>query len=190
MKYSIWCVHGRFQLLHNIHIEMMRRAFNACEFVYIGITNFDSTYLENHSSDHRFQPGDNPFTFFERLEMIRESLLGLGIKRERFEIVPFPIDKPELITSFVPENAIFFVTVVEDWSISKIQKLSDCWLKTEILWDIRTGPGEAQEFAKIHGSHIRSLIVDDKEYKHLVPIQVVHCVEKHDYAKRLKMITH
>src|SRR5687767_809718 len=99
-KQVIGTIHGRFQILHNGHLEYALQAMELCDFLIVGITNPDVNLTKSDSTHpNRAKTENNPYTYYERLEMIRESLLGVGIKRGDFEIVPFPINYPELITN-------------------------------------------------------------------------------------------
>ena len=56
----------------------------------------------------------NPLTYFERLEMIRDTLLDFKVPREDFEIVPFPVENPEFLLQYVPEEAVCFMGICDE----------------------------------------------------------------------------
>lgn len=41
-------------------------------------------------------------TFLERFEMIQGALEDFGVQREEYEIIPFPMNRPEYITQYAP----------------------------------------------------------------------------------------
>ena len=97
-KNKIGVIHGRFQGLHKGHMEYLLEGKRRCDFLYIGITNPDPGLTKDNSADlKRSKPEENPFTYYERMNMIRDAMLEAGVSRQEFEIVPFPINFPELI---------------------------------------------------------------------------------------------
>jgi cytidyltransferase-like protein len=101
-------VHGRFQPFHNGHLTYISLVFERAKHVVIGITNPDETHLVAHDADpHRHLPKSNPFSYFERLVMIRASLIDAGYSADSFTIVPFPIDNPAILTAYCPRIPVF-----------------------------------------------------------------------------------
>ncbi|HCR83453.1 MAG TPA: nicotinate-nucleotide adenylyltransferase, partial [Lachnospiraceae bacterium] len=58
---------------------------------------------------------DNPLTYFERLEMIQGALTDFGVKREEYEMIPFPVSQPDLITQYAPRDAVYFMSICSEW---------------------------------------------------------------------------
>lgn len=113
---EIGVIHGRFQVLHLKHIEYMLAAKMHCQKLYIGITHQSDLELGISNSDkHGIRKSDNPLTYLERYEMIHDALLDFGVKREEFEIVPFPITKPEYITQYTPKDAVYYFSICNCW---------------------------------------------------------------------------
>src|SRR5271169_4771736 len=83
-------VHGRFQPLHNDHVEYIMEAKKRCEYLWIGITKYDVDQL-NPLGRHRERPEANPLTFFERIKIIKEALIDFDISPANFGFLPFPI---------------------------------------------------------------------------------------------------
>ena len=159
-------IHGRFQGLHNGHMEYLLTAKKRCDFLVIGITNFLGNAVDSEISridDHRLSEEGNPFSFYERLEMISGALIEAGVPREEFTVVPFPIENPEQIKNFVPGNAVYFMTIYDEWGKEKKKRLEELGLSVEVMWE-RT---EAQK--PISGSLVRERIKSGKEWKNLVP---------------------
>ena len=95
---TIGVVHGRFQPFHLHHLRYALAANEKCDHLVIGITNPDPSLTDDDAADpNRSSKVANPLTSFERLVIVRESLLGAGLEYNRFDFVPFPINKPELI---------------------------------------------------------------------------------------------
>lgn len=160
---SLWgCVHGRFQPFHNGHLEYVLRAGRRCERLIVGITAPDPTAaLKEAENPRRHEPASNPFTYFERLLMIRDSLLAEGLKPRSFAIVPFPIHKPELVGYYVPEGVVHFVRVYSGWEEEKVRRLCDGGALVEVL-----DPGKEK---RVSGVEVRRLIGEGLPWEHLVP---------------------
>lgn len=127
-------IHGRFQIFHNGHLEYALQAKAACDYLIVRITNPDIG-LTKDDDVHlaRSKAENNPFTYYERLLMIREALVGVGIKRTDFEIVPFPINYPDLLANYIPKEGIHFTRVYEEWNRKKIQLLETQGYKVMVL---------------------------------------------------------
>jgi cytidyltransferase-like protein len=156
------CVHGRFQPFHDGHLEYMLRARQRCERVIIGITAADPTAVRKEdASPHRHEPASNPFTYFERLLMIRDGLLAEGLKARDFSFVPFPVHEPGLIGYYVPRGTVHFVRVYSRWEEEKVRRLRDEGFPVEVL-----DPGEEK---KVSGTEVRRLMREGLPWEHLVP---------------------
>ena len=80
-QYSKGIIHGRFQILHNDHMKYLLAGKEMCEHIIIGITNPDPFLTRDHKSNpHRSTNLNNPLTYYERMVMIRESLLERELK--------------------------------------------------------------------------------------------------------------
>ncbi len=156
------CVHGRFQPFHNGHLEYVLRARQRCERLIIGITAADSAAVrKENASSHRHEPASNPFTYFERLQMIQYTLLAEGLNPSAFAVVPFPIQDPGLIGHYVPKGTTQFVRVYSSWEEEKARRLRDEGFPVVVL-----EPGEEK---KVSGSEVRRLMREGLPWEHLVP---------------------
>lgn len=92
-------------------------AKNKCDFLIVGITNPDPSLIKREDTNpERSLDSSNPFTYFERFSMIKEALLEAGLQRNEFDIVPFPINFPDLIKNYVPiDRSVFYITIYDDW---------------------------------------------------------------------------
>lgn len=171
MNYKYGVVHGRFQPFHNDHLKFVLAALEKTEVLYIGITNPDPSSTKFDAADpKRSADSANPFTFYERLEMIRESLLGLGVEVDRFRIVPFPINIPELWEHYAPPEATYFMTIYDAWGEKKFSMLKEKGLPTELLW--------RKDIADkgINATQVRDHIKAGTAWEHLVPAGTFHII--------------
>ena len=195
----IGVIHGRFQGLHNGHMEYLEAALSRCDFLYIGITNFDITEEKevNEVDTSRFLLSHNPFTFYERCEMIKLALLEKGYSLDRFGFIPFPIDSFKKVETeeeiqafrrrmfnFAPSNAIYFVTIYDDWGKDKYNKLIKLVGESQVdlMW---VRPLEQKP---ISGTLIREYIIQDKDWKDLVPHAVYQYIIDNHLDERIKKI--
>src|SRR5580700_4394306 len=102
-------VHGRFQPFHNDHLEYALAAKERCEFLWVGITKYDIAPSEaSPLARARERPDHNPLTYFERITLITRALNEAGVPRECFAFVPFPIETPSRLPSFMPTSVPCF----------------------------------------------------------------------------------
>ena len=57
---------------------------------------------EEAEAAHRHRPEANPYTFFERMLMIRETVLDDGVALERVAVIPFPVNLPDPLVPLRP----------------------------------------------------------------------------------------
>ncbi|MDP8972736.1 MAG: adenylyltransferase/cytidyltransferase family protein [Actinomycetota bacterium] len=156
------CVHGRFQPFHDGHLEYVLRARQRCERLIIGITAADPAGVrKENASPHRHEPASNPFTYFERLQMIQDTLLAEDLNPSTFAIVPFPIQDPGLIGHYVPKGTTQFVRVYSSWEEEKARRLRDEGFPVVVL--------DSGEEKKVSGSEVRRLMREGLPWEHLVP---------------------
>ena len=74
-------IHGRFQPFHNGHLEYMRGAAEQSDELWVGITNPDPARILPEASDPaRHLPESNPYTYDERLLMVKAAAGGGGAR--------------------------------------------------------------------------------------------------------------
>ena len=96
-------IHGRFQPFHNGHLEYLRGAAARCDEVFVGITNPDPERIKPEPADPlRHLPESNPYTYVERLLMVKAAARDAGIAPQRLHVTPFPVNEPELWPPYVP----------------------------------------------------------------------------------------
>jgi cytidyltransferase-like protein len=176
-------IHGRFQGLHYGHMEYLLEGKKRCNFLYIGITNPDPGMTKENIADlKRSKIEENPFTFYERMIMLRDAMIESGVNRNEFEIVPFPINYPEMIKYYVPMNALFFVTIYDEWGKHKLKTLNELGVKTDLMWT------RTLEERFTTGKDVRKLIAADEEWEHLVPKSVCAYIKNNQLDARIKKL--
>ena len=92
-----------------------------------------------------------------------------NVPESEYDILPFPINCPEYLLQYVPNDAVYYMGVCDAWDEEKNKILRSLGLKTEILW--RKKP----EDKGITASWVRSCIATDHEWAHLVPkLSLIH----------------
>lgn len=176
----IGVVHGRFQPLHIGHMEYLLAGKHRCDFLVVGITNPDPTLTAHHSADQlRSLPGSNPFTYYERLIMVRESLCNAGVARDEFDITPFPINCPRVLEHYVPMTARFFVTIYDDWGRAKLEVLRSRGMDVQVMWE------RSMSDRLTTGAEVRELIATGGRWEHLVPPAVTRIIRERGLDKRI-----
>ena len=116
-------VTGRFQPFHRGHLDLVDLAVAEADEVVIGITNPDpASWREHADSAHRHRPESNPFTYWERHRMISAALVDAGLAG-RCTIVPFPLDRPDVWSDYIPNDAVQFVRAFTPWERAKAEQL-------------------------------------------------------------------
>ncbi len=174
-------IHGRFQMFHLKHLEYVLAAKMHCKKLYIGITHPDNTFTASSPNDkHGVTRRDNPMTFLERFEMIQGALEDFGVQREEYEIIPFPMNRPEYITQYAPTDATYYMSICDEWGEERYQILKNLNLNVEVLWR-RT---EAER--GITASEVRTCIEKGENWQQLVPRTVYEYVLSHGIDQRIR----
>lgn len=172
-------IHGRFQLFHNDHLRYALLAKEQCEKLIVGITSPENANLLREEVDpHRSNAAANPFTFYERFNMVKAALLEAGVKREDFEIVPYPIERPEILYNYIPLSATSFFTIYDDWGYEKLHRLGELGYGTHVLFDTRD--------KAMCSTEIRQKIVDDTDWKQMVPPAVYKYITENNLTDKVK----
>lgn len=176
-------VNGRFQVFHLKHMEYLLAAKMRCNKLYIGLTNPDNTYVrETVNDENRSARSANPLTYYERCQMIRGALREFNVPDLEYEFIPFPINRPEYILQYAPQDAVYYMGICDEWDEEKFKILRSLGLETEILW--RREPEEKG----VTASWIRSCIATDEEWAHLVPKSVYEYLIGNDLDLRIKRL--
>ena len=174
-------VFGRFQMLHLGHMEYLLEAKKLCKHLVIGVSNPDPGVIKyDEACPHRSADTANPLTFYERLQMIAGAMLEAGVDRSEFTIVPMPINYPDRIRYYVPEDGEFFLTIYDDWGWERKKIIENLGYKVTILW-IRTDDTRVSS-----GTEIRQMMMDGEDWSHLAPPAVYRFAKEHHLAERIR----
>ncbi|MGQ9571966.1 MAG: adenylyltransferase/cytidyltransferase family protein [Dehalococcoidia bacterium] len=170
-KVRFGMIHGRFQPFHLGHLEYMKAALERCETLIVAITNPDpSAIREEALARHRHTDKANPYTFFQRLMMIRETLLDEGVDLRRVIIAPFPINFPERWLYYLPPGVIQFIRVFSPWEEEKAERFRSAGFQVEVL--------HAGAAKTIEGKEVRDLIERGGHWRTLVPAGAARVIER------------
>jgi nicotinamide-nucleotide adenylyltransferase len=176
-------IHGRFQVFHNDHLKYLLAGKQLCRHLVVGVTNPDPMLTKKDCSDpHRSSDLANPLTYYERYMMIRAVMRELKVKPSDFSVVPLPINLPELYKYYVPIEAVFFMTIYDDWGRKKLQYFQSLNLKTRVLWEV---PSERKG---ISSSEVRNKILCGESWEHLVPQSVATLIKEWSIEGRLRRL--
>ena len=184
MKTKIGIAQGRFHILHWGHMEYLLKAKEECEHLVIGITDCDSERayfeytdeMEKYDKDkllvpiRKFENPIFPFTFYDRLVMIRGSLISEGVDPQEFNIVPFPVHKLHIVKYYIPLDGVIFATVYDDWGSKKVEMFKNMGFNVKILWERTLN----ERFTT--GTEVRKRILAGERWEHLVPKPVYNYV--------------
>lgn len=172
-------IHGRFQPLHAGHLEYLLAGKARCDLLVVGITNPDPAATVREDADlARGEAAANPCTFYERLVMVEAALTGSGVARDAFRIVPFPHGRPELLAHYAPRDAVYFLTVYDEWGETKLRRFQRLGLRTDVMW---------RRDAKVtSGTELRERIGHRLPWEHLVPPAVAVAIRELGIDARLE----
>lgn len=146
-------IHGRFQPFHKGHLEYLKGAAARCEEIFVGITNPDPARVVPEESDPlRHLPESNPYTYVERMLMVKAAAGDAGIPQERLHVIPFPVNEPELWAAYVPEGVVQFIRLFSDWGGTKVERLRAAGYEVVVLDE-----GSAKE---VSGAEVRAALAE------------------------------
>lgn len=178
---QIGAVCGRFQIFHHDHLRYVLAAKQRCRHLIVGITSPDSALSPAEAVDpHRGTTAANPCTYYERMKMVEGTLLEAGLKREEFDIVPFPIGRPELLRFYIPNETKIFVTILDAWGHCKTDRLKDFGYDVEVLWE--------KTEKLISSTMIRQCIVSGQDWRDYVPPATHRFVLDHGIDERIRIL--
>jgi nicotinamide-nucleotide adenylyltransferase len=155
-------IHGRFQPFHNGHLEYMRGAAERSDELWVGITNPDPARILPEASDPaRHLPESNPYTYDERLLMVKAAAGDLGLELERLHVIPFPVNEPALWGAYVPEGITQYLRLFSEWGGEKQERLLAAGYEVVIL-------DEGVE-KRLSGADVRAAMRSGSDWEPLVP---------------------
>lgn len=153
-------VTGRFQPVHHQHLELFALALAEHDHLVVAVTNPDSgARAEAATSAHRHTDAANPFTYFERLRLLRAAFDGAGLG-DRTSVVPFDLTRPHLWPEYVPLGARQFVRAYSAWEKDKAGQLADGGYAVTVV--------DGDPAAKLDAAAIRARFADGT-WEALVP---------------------
>lgn len=155
-------IHGRFQPFHLGHLEYLRGAASRSDEVWVGITNPDPARIKEEPTDPlRHLPESNPYTYAERLLMVKAAAADAGIG---VHVIPFPVNEPELWDAYVPRDVTQYIRVFSEWGGAKLERLREAGYEVVVLDE-----GAEKE---ISGADVRAALRDGGDWRALVPVGV------------------
>jgi nicotinamide-nucleotide adenylyltransferase len=164
-------IHGRFQPFHLGHLEYLRGAAERSDEVFVGITNPDPARIRPEPSDPlRHLPESNPFSFVDRLLMVKAAAADLGLDLEHVHVIPFPVNEPELWPAYVPEGVVQYLRLFSAWGGTKLDRLREAGYEVVILDE-----GAEKE---ISGIDVREALRSGGDWESLVPAGVADVIRR------------
>jgi cytidyltransferase-like protein len=155
-------IHGRFQPFHNGHLEYLRGAAERSDEIFVGITNPDPARVKPEPSDPlRHLPESNPYSYAERLLMVKGAAADLGLEPTRVHVVPFPVNEPELWPAYVPAGVTQYLRLFSEWGGTKLERMRAAGYEVVIL-------DEGAEKA-LSGADVRAALREGRDWQSLVP---------------------
>jgi nicotinamide-nucleotide adenylyltransferase len=166
-------IHGRFQPFHNGHLEYMRGAAERSDELWIGITNPDPARILPEASDPaRHLPESNPYSYGDRMLMVKAAASDLGLDPLRVHVIPFPVNEPHLWSAYVPEGVTQYLRLFSVWGGEKQERLLAAGYEVVIL-------DEGAE-KQLSGSDVRAAMRSGAEWERLVPRGVARVLRELD----------
>jgi nicotinamide-nucleotide adenylyltransferase len=166
-------IHGRFQPFHNGHLEYLRGAYERSDDVFVGITNPDPARIKPEASDPlRHLPESNPWSYAERLLMVKAAARAAGLDLARVHVIPFPVNEPELWPAYVPDGVTQYIRLFSEWGGTKVDRLRDAGYDVVVL-------DEGIE-KRISGAEVRKRLRDGGDWEALVPAGVARVIRSLD----------
>jgi nicotinamide-nucleotide adenylyltransferase len=168
-------IHGRFQPFHNGHLEYLRGAAVRSEEVFVGITNPDPARIRPEPSDPvRHLPESNPWSYSERMLMVKAAALDIGLDLAHVHPIPFPVNEPELWAAYVPPRVTQYIRLFSDWGGTKLDRLREAGYEVVVLDE-----GSEKE---ISGADVRAALREGGDWESFVPAGVARVIRSSERA--------
>lgn len=159
---------GRFQPLHNGHMEIIRRCAAEADHLNIGIGSAQSSHMT-----------DNPFTAGERYLMLESTLRDEGISN--FSIIPIEdLNRYSAWVAHVKAMCPPFSVVYSNNPFTRR-------LFTEAGYTVRSVPMYNRDIYS--GTEVRRRMISGDDWRSLVPPAVAEVVDSIDGVGRLRDIS-
>ena len=161
---------GRFQPPHKGHIQIIKNILNEVEELIIG--------MGSAQVSHQI---DDPFTAGERILMFNKAFEGSDIDLSRVYFIPIPdVNNNSLwvsnVLSFSPP---FSIAYTGNPLVKRLFKERDFTVKSPPMFN-------REEY---RGTEIRNRMLEDEEWKSLVPNGVGEVIEEISGVERLKELS-
>jgi len=174
-------IHGRFQPFHNGHLEYLRGAAERSDEIWIGITNPDPERIKPEESDPlRHLPESNPFSYADRLLMVKAAAAELRLDPAAVHVIPFPVNEPELWPAYVPGGVTQYLRLFSAWGGTKLDRLREAGYEVVIL-------DEGAE-KQLSGADVRSALREGRDWEALVPPGVADIVRESYHSLNVKNV--
>jgi nicotinamide-nucleotide adenylyltransferase len=172
---------GRWQPFHNAHLWAIKEILKNFKEVVIGIVNPEPKNAEWQSYES-FHPVHNPFTFWERLEMLSHVLQSEGIM-DKCCIIPLWHPRKDIVReeAYLPPNRFWAIPKTSAHELEKIAELSG--VGEEVL-----GLDVPQALLDISSTEIKKRIYEDKDWKSLVPNDVAAYILNNYGVEKIKAL--
>lgn len=168
---AIGCVTGRFQPVHDQHLDLFTLALASCEHLIIAITNPDAASRRPEDlAAHRHTDAANPFTYYERARLLDAASRARGFDG-RVTMVPFDLTQPDQWVHYVPLAARQFVRAYGEWEREKATRLTQAGY---IVTLIQGDPTDRRSAADIR----TSLTNGDARWRTLAPAGTENLLER------------
>ncbi len=160
-------IFGRFQPFHFGHLEVVKWALNDFDelVLLVGMADESHTLL-------------NPFTAGERIWMIRDALKDEGVDLSRIITATCPTMSVYVGHAFYIINLVPEVSAIITRNPVIAQVFSDAGLEV-------VSPPEFDR-SRYRGSRIRKLMLEDAEWRELIPSTVARIIDEINGVERLK----
>ena len=173
-------IHGRFQILHNDHLKYLMAGKERCRHLVVGITNPEPAMTQTEQVDlQRSTALANPLTYYERHQLVESALVEAGVAFSEFSIVPLPISEPSRYRHYVPLDAVFFLSIYDDWGKRKKEYFESIGLDVFVLREVMP------EEKGISAAMIREKILNQEPWQHFVPKSSASLLEAWNIGRRL-----
>lgn len=162
-------IHGRFQPFHLGHLAYLRGAADRCDEVFVGITNPDPNRIRPEPSDPlRHLPESNPWSYAERLLMVKAAAADIRLDPTHVHVIPFPVNEPELWPAYVPDDVTQYLRLFSEWGGTKLERLQEAGYDVVVL-----DQGAEKE---ISGADVRERLREGGDWASLVPAGVARVI--------------
>ncbi len=161
---------GRYQPFHRGHLYLAQQILSECNEVIIavGSSQFNYTY-------------SNPFTAGERLYMVHEALVEANVNLDNVYIIPIPNFE---------NNAIWLQHLKSMVPKFNVMYTGNAFVKGLVVDDenLQIRNPNFLDNVNYNGTHIRICIVNNKNWKKLVPHSIYRTINQIDGISRVKML--